>query len=102
VEDGVVDYEEAVVDVVGLDKADRSILGVVLFEVKLKLLRKAAGADFGGDSVGALGEHQQDGFVDIIVDQDKAGACGADQVGGKDIGIEDLAVVEDTFYGKPL
>ena len=101
-EDCVIDYEEAVVDVAGLNKADWSILGVVLFEVQLELLWKAAGADFGGDSVGALGEHQQDGFIHIVVDQDKASACGADQVGGKDIGIEDLAVVEDTFYEKPL
>ena len=74
-EDGVVDYEEAVMDVVGLDKADRGILGVVLFEVQLELLWKAAGADFGGDSFGALGEHQQDRFIYIVIDQDKAGAC---------------------------
>ena len=74
-EDCVIDYEEAVVDVAGLNNADRGILGVVLFEVQLELLWKAAGADFGGDSFGALGEHQQDRFIYIVIDQDKAGAC---------------------------
>ena len=46
----------------------------------------------------ALGKECQDSIVDIVVDQDNGTAGGTDQIGSEFVGIEQLAVIKDTFY----
>lgn len=50
----------------------------------------------------ALVEHRQNGIVDIVVEEDDVLFGRADEVGDKGVGIEDLAVEEDTLCGRSV
>ena len=96
----LVDDQEAVVRLVELSDLDRGVLGVMLLDIQGKLFRDLGGINSRFHTGGTLGEKHQDGFVDIVVDQDNRTAGGADQAGSEFIGIEQLAVIKDTFYGR--
>ena len=52
-----------------------------------------------GNILFAFRQHQQHGFVDVVVDEDDVFPCRPDQVGGESICVEYLAVIKDAFHG---
>ena len=95
-----VDNQEAVVALlVGVD-AYRGILAVVLLHVQLQLVADGLRVDVGFHAGIPFAEHQQHRLVHVVVYQQQGLPCGADKVCDELVGIEQLAVVEDAFYGR--
>ena len=96
--DGVVDAEETVVDFIVELHLDGLVLGVVLFEVKRKLLLDLLGIDGGRDFRLPLVKHSQHGVVHIVIEDNDALLGRADEVGNKSVGVENLPVEKDALH----
>ena len=94
----VIDDEEAVVVMLADVHRDGRILPVVLLNVKLLLLGERTGVDGGRDTSITFAEHGERCFVDIIVYQHYRPLGLLYQPHNLRVGIEDLSVVEDSFY----
>lgn len=93
-----VHYQEAVVaSPVGAD-VDGRILVVVTVEVEPQLRTHGMRVNSDGYTAAALAQHEQHRFVHIVVDEHKRLLGRPYQVGGKLVGIEYLALVEDSFH----
>ena len=97
--DGVVDAEETVVRLVEHVDGDRGKLGVMLPDVKRKLLGDGFGVDLRGYVFVAFVKEGKHGIINVVVNQNYTLLGGADKVGGEGVGLEDLAVEEDTLLG---
>lgn len=104
--DGVVDAEEAVVDLVELFHLNGLVLGVMLLKVERELLFDFLCVDGSRDFLPSLVEHCQHSVVHIVrstssrgipVEQYDAFLGRADKVGNEGVGIEDLPVEEDAL-----
>ena len=96
----VIHDQETVVDVLCFSYHNCRILGIMSGKVLLQGFSQAAGTDFRRYSALSFGLHQEHTFVYIIIYQNDAGFCRPYKVCGKNIGIEYLTVIEDTFYGR--
>ncbi len=96
----IVDNQEPVVDVGPFFHFDLRILAVVAAQVQLELVGDVSGYNLGRNIVFAFRERHQDGFVNIVVYQDDTAFRRLYQVGGKDMGVKDLAVIENAFNGR--
>ena len=76
---------------------DRRILLVVTLQVELLLLGELAGVDRCRDVGIAIAEHRQGICADVIVDEHDRVFGLLDKVDDLGIGIEDLAIIEDSF-----
>lgn len=76
----------------------RRVLAVVSIQVQLKLAAYSLRVNVGFHSVIPFTEHQQHGFIYIVVYQQKGFLCRPYQVGGELVGIEQLTIVEDALY----
>ncbi len=95
--DGVVDAEEAVVDLVEWLDIDGLVLGVVLGKVERELLLYLLGIDGGRNPIASFVEHRQHSVVHIVVEQHDAFLGRAYKVGDEGVGVEDLSVEEDAL-----
>ena len=86
--DGVVDAEEAVVDLVELFHLNGLVLGVMLLKVERELLFDFLCVDGSSDFLLTLVEHCQHSVVHIVVEQYDAFLGRADKVGNEGVGIE--------------
>ena len=94
---GVYDKETVMGLLVGPD-GYRRIFGIVPLQVQLQLFVEFGGIYRGFYSFLPFAEHHERTFIYVIVDENDGFFGGFYQVGGKDVGIEDLSFEEDTFY----
>ena len=96
--DHIVDDEEAVVITLANIYYNGWILLVVTLHVELLLLRELAGVDGGRDVGITIAEHRQGIDVNVVVDEDNGCLGLFDETDDVGVGIEDLSIVEDSFY----
>ena len=96
--DHIVDDEKAVVITLAYIYYNGRILLVMTLHIELLLLRELAGVDGGRDVGITIAEHRQGVDIDVVVDEDDGCLSLFDEADDMGIGIEDLPVVEDTFY----
>ena len=93
-----VDNQEAVVASLVLVYRYRWILAVVLLQIQPQFTAHRLRVYVGFHAVVTLAEHQQDGFIDIVVYQHHGLFCRPQQIGNELVNIEYLPVVEDTLH----
>jgi len=93
------DEEPVVESFEGMDCYWR-VLGVVLFEIQRELATDFPRENSGAGGRLALGKHQHDGLVHIIVQKNDRTFRFPDERGYKRIGIENLAVEKDALRGR--
>lgn len=96
--DGAVKDKETVVETVGGADLHSRVLPVVTLDVKPEGVGDVPGDDRGTDIVSPLGEHLQHRVVHIVVNEDDAFLCRADEVRREGVRIENLSVAEDTLH----
>ena len=93
----LVDKKKAVVAAGDDFDLDGRVLGVVFVEIECELPADFLRVDGCGYSGPPLGKHEQDGFIHVIVHEDEGGLRLLDERGGKCVGVENLAVVENAL-----
>ena len=93
----LVDKKKAVVAAGDDFDLDGRVLGVVFLEIECELPADFLRVDGCGYSGPPLGKHEQDGFIHVIVHEDEGGLRLFDERGGKCVGVEYLAVVENAL-----
>ena len=94
----IVDDEEAVMIALAHIDCYRWVLLVIALYVQLLLLVQLASIDDGSDIWIALAEQGEGGFVDIVVNEDDGLLGLFDKVDYLYVGVEYLAIVEDSFH----
>ena len=77
---------------------DRFVLRIMTLQIQRKLLGYLRGINRDLYSGNTLGEKCQHGVIYVIIDQDKRRCSRTDQVGYELVSIEQLTIVENTFY----
>ena len=93
----IVDNQESVVDVGSFFHIDLRILAIVAVQVQLELVGDASGDNLCRYIVFPFRERHKHGFINIVVNQNDTAFRRLYQIGSKDMGIKDLAVIENTF-----
>ena len=99
--DHIVDNEKAVVISLAVIDSDGWILLVMTLDVKLELfgIPELLTSIDGSRDVGiTIAEHRQGIDVDVVVDEDNGCLGLFDETDDVGVGIEDLSIVEDSFY----
>ena len=78
--------------------SDRRVLAVIPVEINLKLLCDALRVDGGRYSRLPFAQHEQHALINVVVNEHKGMSGRLDKIRSEFIGIEDLAVEEDTLY----
>ena len=94
----IVNYQEPVVPVPVSSHVDGWVLVIMLIKVKLKLCRNLLCIDSGRHARISFAQHEQHGFINIIVYQHEGFSGGFDKIRCKLVGIEYLSVIKDTFH----
>ena len=95
----IVDNQKSIVDVGSFFHIDLRILAVVAAQVQLELIGDAFSDNFCRYIVFPFRESGQDRLIDIVVNQNDTAFRRLYQIGGKDIGVKNLAVIENAFNG---
>ena len=90
--------QETVVDVFLFSKDDRRILCIMFDKVLLQNRRNLSCHDFCSYSSFSFGQHQQDTFIYIIINQYQSFVCRTYKISCKHISIKNLPIIKDAFY----
>ena len=91
-----VDNEEAVMKILNCFYLHLWILRIVFCECKLEGSFNFFCVEGGCDAFFSLGEHGEDGFIKVIVDENQSFFGCFDEVDEESMGIEDFSVKEDS------
>lgn len=94
---GIINDKETVVGELARPDVDGWILVIELVQVQLKLGSDALRIDSGRYSRLPFAKHEQYALINIVVNQDKGTLGRPDKFRGELIGIEDLAIEENTL-----
>ena len=96
----VVDAKETVVGVLERIDGDGAVLRIVALQVEGELLGDVARVNLCAHPIGAFVEQGQHRVVHVVVEQDDAAFGAAHQVADESVGVENLAVEEDSLHGR--